>query len=68
MTKGKWRVIVSAGGDMVSVEMLNASEDVVDLALFAVLANKFYCRRSHNCHFCAYPLERTQGKTNNYEG
>ena len=27
-----------------TVEMLNASEDVVDLALFAVLANKFYCR------------------------
>ena len=40
-----------------TVEMLNASEDVVDLALFAVLANKFYCRRSHcDCHFCAYPL------------
>ena len=39
-----------------TVEMLNASEDVVDLALFAVLANKFYCRRSHNCHVCTYPL------------
>ena len=39
-----------------TVEMLNASEDVVDLALFAVLADKFYCRRSRNKRFCAYPL------------
>ena len=40
-----------------TVEMLNARlEYLVDLTLFTVLANNFYYRRSHNCHFCAYPL------------
>ena len=38
-----------------TVEMLDASEDdLVDWALFAVLAYKFYCRRSRNCHICVH--------------